>query len=113
MISYGEAGDYTAGRGTFISSLIESAGGLNAGDDIEGWQYSVEALFRDEPDIILCGSLSGGGRQLAQTPPYNRLRAVREGRVYEIDNNLLDRIGPRNIEGMEMLAKIFHRDLFP
>jgi iron complex transport system substrate-binding protein len=113
MISYGEAGDFTAGRGTFISSLIKSAGGLNAGDDIEGWRYTVEGLFREEPDIILCGALSSGGRGLAGTSPYNRLRAVREGRVYEIDNNLLDRIGPRNIEGLEMLAGIFHRDLFP
>jgi iron complex transport system substrate-binding protein len=113
MISYGEAGDYTAGRDTFISALIKSAGGLNAGDDIEGWRYSVEALFRDEPEIILCGALSGGGRRLAATPPYSRLRAVREGRVHEIDNDLLDRIGPRTIDGLEMMARIFHGDLFP
>ncbi|MDR1932978.1 MAG: ABC transporter substrate-binding protein [Spirochaetales bacterium] len=111
MISYGDAGDYTAGRDTFISALIKSAGGLNAGDDIEGWRYSVEALFRDEPDIILCGALSGGAQALAKTPPYNRLKAVREGRVCEIDSNLLDRIGPRNIEGLEMLAKILHSGL--
>jgi iron complex transport system substrate-binding protein len=113
VISFGDAGDYTAGRGTFISALIKSAGGLNAGDDIEGWRYSVEALFREEPDIILCGALGGDARRLAETPPYNRLRAVREGRVYGIDNNLLDRIGPRNIDGLEMLAKVFHPDLFP
>jgi iron complex transport system substrate-binding protein len=113
MISFGEAGDFTAGRDTFISSLIKSAGGVNAGDDIEGWRYTVEALFRGEPDIILCASGSGAAARLARTPPYSRLRAVREGRVYEIDNNLIDRSGPRNIAGLEMLAGIFHRDLFP
>jgi iron complex transport system substrate-binding protein len=118
LISFGEAGDFTAGKGTFISALIKSAGGINAGDDIEGWRYTVEALFRDEPDIILCGTLSGGVgsgslEKLSQTPPYNRLAAVKAHRVYEIDNNLLDRIGPRNIEGLEMLAKLFHKDLFP
>jgi iron complex transport system substrate-binding protein len=113
MISFGEAGDFTAGRDTFIASLIKSAGGLNAGDDIEGWRYTVEALFREEPDIILCASGSGAASRLARTPPYSRLRAVREGRVCEIDNNLVDRIGPRNIDGLEMLAKIFHRDIFP
>ena len=111
MISFGEAGDYTAGRGTFISSLIASAGGINTGDSITGWRYTVEALFHEEPDIILCGR--GFLAKLKGTPPYNRLRAVREGRVYEIDNDLIDRIGPRNIEGMEMMAKIFHRELFP
>jgi iron complex transport system substrate-binding protein len=118
LISFGDAGDFTAGKGTFISSLIKSAGGINAGDDIEGWRYTVEALFRNEPDIILCGTLSGGVgsgslEKLSRTPPYNRLAAVKAGRVYEIDNNLLDRIGPRNIEGLEMLAKIFHGDIFP
>ncbi|MCL1817579.1 MAG: ABC transporter substrate-binding protein [Spirochaetaceae bacterium] len=118
LISFGEAGDYTAGRGTFIASIIESAGAINAGDDIEGWRYSVEALFRDEPDIILCGRGTGGAgsgtpEELRRAPPYNRLRAVREGRVYVVDNDLLDRIGPRNISGLEMLAKLFHAELFP
>ncbi|MDR1315906.1 MAG: ABC transporter substrate-binding protein [Spirochaetales bacterium] len=118
MISFGEAGDYTAGRGTYISALIKSAGGLNTGDDIEGWKYSAEALFRSQPDIILCGTSSGGPgagnlEKLRSTAPYNRLRAVQEGRVYGIDNNLLDRTGPRNIDGLEMMAKIFHPDLFP
>ncbi|MCL1818293.1 MAG: ABC transporter substrate-binding protein, partial [Spirochaetaceae bacterium] len=112
------AGDYTAGRGTFIASIIESAGAINAGDDIEGWRYSVEALFREEPDMILCGHGTGGAgngtpAELRRTPPYNRLRAVREGRVYVVDNDLLDRIGPRNISGLEMLAKLFHREFFP
>jgi iron complex transport system substrate-binding protein len=118
LISFGEAGDYTAGRGTFISALIRSAGGLNAGDDVEGWRYTTEALFRSEPDMILCGGASGGAgsgclAKLRAAPPYSSLRAVREGRVYEIDNNLIDRIGPRNIDGLEMLARIFHRDIFP
>jgi iron complex transport system substrate-binding protein len=112
MISYGEAGDYTAGRGTFISSLIASAGAINAGDDIEGWRYSTEALFHNQPDIILLGK-GASPAQLAKTPPYSSLTAVREGRLHEIDNDLIDRIGPRNIEGLEMLAKIFHPGLFP
>jgi iron complex transport system substrate-binding protein len=113
MISCGDAGDYTAGRGTFISALINSAGGVNAGDDIEGWRYSVEALFHNEPDIILCSSQSGGSEKLKTPPPYNRLRALAAGRVYEIASDLIDRIGPRNIEGLEMLAKIFYPELFP
>jgi iron complex transport system substrate-binding protein len=113
VIDFGDAGDYTAGKGTFISTLIHSAGGINAGDDIEGWRYSVEALFRDEPDIILCGvgsssTISNVKQRFIVTTPYNRLRAVREGRVYEIDNNILDRIGPRNIDGLEALAIIFN-----
>ena len=37
---------------------------------------------------------------------------VEEGKVYEIDNNLIDRQGYRNAEGVMTLAKIFHPEAF-
>ena len=40
------------------------------------------------------------------------LTAVKEGKVYEIDNNLIDRQGYRNAEGVMTLAKIFHPEAF-
>ena len=43
---------------------------------------------------------------------YKELTAVKEGRVYEIDNNLIDRQGYRNAEGVLKLAEIFHKDAF-
>jgi iron complex transport system substrate-binding protein len=112
MLSYGDEGDYTAGEKTHISHLIRTAGGINIGDAIEGWRISIEALFQNEPDLILCGKTGGALSRLPHTPPYNRLKAVRSGRVYEIDMDLIDRIGPRNLEGLEIIAKIFHPELF-
>jgi iron complex transport system substrate-binding protein len=112
MLSYGDEGDYTAGEKTHISYLIRAAGGINIGDSIEGWRISIEALFQDEPDIILCSKAGGALSRLPRTAPYNRLKAVRNGRVYEIDTDLIDRIGPRNIEGLEIMAKILQPDLF-
>ena len=46
------------------------------------------------------------------TEGYKELTAVKEGRVYEIDNNLLDRQGYRNSEGLLKLAEIFHPEAF-
>ena len=112
-ISFGDEGDFTVGRTSFLSYLIRTAGGLNLGDAIEGYQYSVEALFKDEPDLILAAASKDMKRRLKAAVPYNRLRAVKEGRVYEIDADLLERIGPRNVEGLEALAKIFHPGLVP
>ena len=43
---------------------------------------------------------------------YKELTAVKEGNVYEIDNNLIDRQGYRNAEGLLTLAKIFHPEAF-
>jgi ABC-type Fe3+-hydroxamate transport system substrate-binding protein len=32
--------------------------------------------------------------------------------VYEIDNDLLDRMGPRNVAGLEILGGILHPEAF-
>ena len=112
-ISFGDEGDYTAGRTSFLSYLIRTAGGLNLGDAIEGYRYSVEALFKDEPDLLLVAANKDAKKRLAASVPYNRLKAVKEGRVYEIDADLLERIGPRNVDGLEALAKVFHPGLAP
>jgi hypothetical protein len=40
------------------------------------------------------------------------IKAVKEGKVYTIDENLIVRTGPRIIEGLENLASIIHPELF-
>jgi len=54
VLGYGEFGDYTAGRDTFISRMIGMAGGKNAADDVEGWKYNIESLLEKDPDILIC-----------------------------------------------------------
>ena len=43
---------------------------------------------------------------------YKELTAVKEGRLFEIDNNMLDRQGPRLAKGLEELAKVLHPEQF-
>ena len=43
---------------------------------------------------------------------YAELTAVKEGNVYTIDINMLDRQGYRNAEGVKALAEIFHSEAF-
>ena len=38
--------------------------------------------------------------------------AVKEGRVYAVDNNMIDRQGYRNADAVRMLAEIFHPEAF-
>ena len=51
VVGYGESGDYTAGKGTFIDQMITMAGGINAAGDVEGWSYSLEKLIEKNPDV--------------------------------------------------------------
>lgn len=112
VVSFGEYGDFTAGGNTFIGKIIEMAGGNNIAADVEGWEYNLESLLEADPDIIIVSNQYDTKASFESTKGYKDLRAVSEGKVYEIDNNMLDRQGVRNAEGLKALAQIFHPEVF-
>lgn len=107
VVGFGEYGDYTAGGDTYISELIETAGGINVAADSIGWTYSLEKIIEHNPDIIICSSYSGTPEKLKNAIGYKDLPAIINGRVYPIDNNVIDRPGPRLKEGLLLLNNIF------
>lgn len=113
VVGFGEYGDFTAGGDTFISDLIHMAGGVNAASDLTGWKYSLEKVVENNPDILICSAFWGAKEQLISANGYKDLPAVKEGRLLEIDNNLLDRQGPRLAKGLKALAALIHPELFP
>lgn len=110
VVGFGESGDYSAAPSTFIGQLIEIAGGNNIVSDEDGWSYSVEKLMEVQPEIIVIPAWADGMFQT--TEPYSELDAVKNDKVFVIDNNMLDRQGPRNADGVEALAEIFHPEIF-
>lgn len=112
VVGYGEYGDYTAGGGTFIDQMIGMAGGKNVASDVEGWSYSLEKLVEKDPHIIICSKYFGAKEGIQAANGYKDLTAVQEDRLFEIDNNTLDRQGPRLADGLEELAKILHPEAF-
>jgi len=109
----------TVGSDTRIHELIESAGGTNIAQNLgEGYPtLSLEAVLMANPQIIIAGTGMGEGASL----PYEfalteeRLAEVDariNGRVYEINTDLVGRPGPRMIDGLEQLAKMIHPELF-
>jgi iron complex transport system substrate-binding protein len=107
---------YTPGPGSFYSHLIARAGGMNIGDmlDTEWAQAGLEFILVSDPQFILLGDAMWGTtpESVAKRPGWESLTAVREGRVLPFDDNLLARIGPRQVEGLEALAKILHPEVF-
>jgi len=101
---------WTTGKGTFVDDLIKRAGGINIAGSKKGWyQYNLEALILNQPDVIIVGR---GEKQkeeevLNNWRKYQTLRAVREDRVYTIDGDILNRPGPRAIDALEKLIKFF------
>ncbi|HOM01471.1 MAG TPA: ABC transporter substrate-binding protein [Acetivibrio sp.] len=112
VMGFGEFGDYTAGRDTFISRMIEMAGGKNAADDVEGWKYNIESLLEKDPDILICSKFYDSKAGIQNADGYKELSAVKGGKLFEIDNNILDRQGPRLADGLLELAQIIHPEAF-
>ena len=108
---------WTPGPNTFMSQLINLAGGVNAGD-IAADQYaqlSLEQLVAQDPAIIVLGSATYGGQTpelVAQRAGWESIAAVENGAVYTFDDNLVSRPGPRVVDGLEELARLIHPDLF-
>ena len=111
-LSFGESGDYTAGGDTFVHELLTLAGGENVAADIRGWAYSTEMVVEENPELIICSDEPGTRERLMNATGYRELDAVKAGRVYTIDTDLIDRQGPRLADGLEALARILHPEAF-
>jgi iron complex transport system substrate-binding protein len=117
-----EASDTTKpwipGPGSFVDALINMAGGENVAGNASGpWvQFNMEELVNSDPEIILLnvtmGTATISPEALKELPGWKDLTAVKEERIYTINADLVDRPGPRIVEGLEDIAKILHPELF-
>lgn len=107
---------WTAGPGGFLDELIRAAGGENAAAGLtSAWaQISIEELLVQDPDIILLGDSIYGMTpdQVAARPGWDGLGAIMEGRIYEFNDDLVSRPGPRLVDGLEELVKLIHPELY-
>ena len=100
-----------AGRNSFLSDLVSLAGGRNVGDEIDRdyFQVSGEWVQAHDPAVILCFVMAGNTSirdVLARQPGWDRLKAMRTGRVFtDFDNNVMLRPGPRVLEALAILQK--------
>ena len=107
-------GYWTAGRGTFMDSLISIAGGENIFHDIEGWKtVSAEDIVARNPDIVIISYHAGIKPGDLCNTPLAKTNAFKNGRVYVIsDDNLVSRPGPRIVLGLEEIAYFIHPEAF-
>ncbi|MDQ3004551.1 MAG: cobalamin-binding protein [Chloroflexota bacterium] len=106
---------YTAGKGTFITLLIDRAGGYNIASDIDGYpQFSLEQVVAADPAFIILGDARYGitPESIAQRPGWENLSAVKNGRVVPFNDDLVSRPGPRLVDALEELAKLLRPELF-
>lgn len=109
-LSYGEYGDWTSGKGTFVNDILSMLGAVNVGSDLgEGWlSISVEKLLECDPDIILIPGDESMVEAFKADATYAELSAVKNGTVYAVDANMSQRPGPRIADAMMEFATILY-----
>ena len=109
--------------GHWIPEMIEIAGGENliSTEKISSRKMKLEEIKEANPDIIVmmpCGfdvkrTVYEYKKVLAENPEWNELKVVKENNVYAVDaNSYFSKPSLRTITGIEVLANIFHPDVF-
>lgn len=103
----------TIGSGSFLSELVEIAGGRNVFADMDGPspQVSFEEVLRRDPRFVLGRPETAG--KLGTSERWRGLPAVREGRVLVMDTVIVGRPGVRLGEAAASIARLLHPGIVP
>lgn len=107
---------WTPGEGTLFNELISLAGGINIAAGFSGWtKISSEFIVKEDPDIIIIpiGAMNPGDElkikeNIYQRPGWSNLSAVKTQKIFIVNEDLFFRPGPRLVDGLERLYKIFY-----
>ena len=103
---------WTAGSETFIHELIEKGGGVNICQNITGYTtISIEEVVARNPEVIITSEWSFEWAS-NETGPLASTNASQTGRIYTCDDNLVQRPGPRLVDGLEWFAYFIHPEIF-
>jgi iron complex transport system substrate-binding protein len=108
----------TVGPGSYVHHLIELAGGRNIAEKaaMPYPRLDMEEVLRQNPDVLIfSGGKFGGIPDVEHTKwaRWKSITAVQQGALFEIESDLINRPGPRVVEGVEALIRIIHPNVFP
>jgi len=111
-------GIYASGGYGFVHDMVDAAGGEDVFTDVkqEAVQATTELILTRRPDVIL--ELRGDpvatdmkAKEVGVWRTLTSLPAVRNSRIYFLDQQTTVVPGPRVAEGVELLARTLHPDV--
>ena len=115
----GLRGIYASGGVGFIHDMVDAAGGANVFADVkqQAVQATTELILARRPEVIL--ELRGDpvapeirAKEIAVWHALGSVPAVRNDRVYFIDQQMTVVPGPRVAEAVELIARTLHPEVF-
>lgn len=107
----------TIGPGSYLHEALEIAGGSNvaARARVAYPRLSMEAVLQEDPEVILFPTGRAEGIVEGEEERWQRwttLSAIRLKQLRRVPNELLNRPGPRIVQGIEALARAIHPEAF-
>jgi iron complex transport system substrate-binding protein len=110
---------YCTGGNTYINDMFDCAGGINIyATEFEGSkEVSLEDIVDKNPEIMIITGMGTDGEKIYNNiKNEDRLRttdAIINNTIYRIsDSNIIERSGPRIVDGIEELAVLMHPEIF-
>lgn len=112
LVLIGQETLFSFGSESYVHEMIEAAGGRSVTGTLEARApvLSEEFVLRQQPDVIIGAWRNDitANHLLEFHPEWHVLPAVRHGRIYGIDPDLLQRPGPRLIAGIREISRVLH-----
>ncbi|MDD2596275.1 MAG: cobalamin-binding protein [Candidatus Cloacimonetes bacterium] len=98
---------------SFVGELIELSGGNNVFDRLERdyARVKAEAVVQAAPDLMICYSRDTE-ENIVTRKGWDRIPAIKNRHIYfeeDVHPDLIQRAGPRCVEGMQALAALFEK----
>jgi iron complex transport system substrate-binding protein len=108
------------GKDTIVDNAIKMAGGQNIFENATDSYPTVssESIIEENPQIIIfptqmgVESFWGNYSAVAARPGWSTISAVANNKMYTVSGDIIDEPGPRQVDCLEMLAKIIHPEIF-
>jgi len=95
---------FTIGEGTLLDEMLAIAGGVNVVQESGYVGYSAEQVMTDDPQFYFATSGSGVTvEEIKAREGYGDMRAVKDGNIIILDEDIASRPGPRFVEGIRAI----------
>ncbi|GMG73469.1 ABC transporter substrate-binding protein [Priestia megaterium] len=103
---------YTTGKGTFMNEMLTMIGADNVAASEKGWvKFSEEQVVKLNPDVIIA-TYDADKNEIMKRPAWSSMTAVKEGNIEKVNQNKINRLGPRIVDGLEDLAKAVYPEVY-
>ncbi len=108
----------TVGPNTFIYELVLLSGGTSVSKGMANGfpTMGLESIISADPQVVITTGMGlSNNLTLQYVNSEVRLKDIparRDGRVYEVNQDWTNRMGPRVVDGLEAVARLIHPELF-